>query len=113
MDLKQEDIRRICGDRVVENLPEDINMSIVYPLRNIKGRRTIGKLIIGDTTFYGHACCGKTDNFSKKIGRKIALVRACQNYWQTKKDAPSELANDDWEDKLDDVDVDSHGDYIT
>lgn len=111
MDLKQEDIRRICGDNVVNNLPEDINMEIVYP--RYPYRRTTGMLKIGNTTFYGYAQCSKSDNFSRKIGRKMALVRACRNYWQTKKDAPSELANDDWEDKLDDVDVDSHGDYIT
>jgi len=84
MDLDR--FKKIAGERICNQLPLTLleNYKIIYPKELSKNGRRIVKviLLIDGKTYSGRASCSIHDVFCKKTGRKIALVRACRNFWK-------------------------------
>ena len=49
---------------------------------NAKGGQTVCAMKIDGQEYIGLAYCSRQDNFSKKAGRKIAMLRAFTHYWE-------------------------------
>lgn len=92
MDINQEKLKNICGKTVYDNIPhEKIELFDISYNRyvnnetnevNPKGGQTVCSMKIDGEEYIGLAFCSKMDNFCKKTGRKIALLRAFTHYWE-------------------------------
>ncbi|MBT6048980.1 MAG: hypothetical protein HOG49_19450 [Candidatus Scalindua sp.] len=91
-------LKRIAGAQIYNNLPMEKveDFKILYhtfetdgegeiissPLVTSDGARLVKvALVIDGRNYIGEAKCSKHDNFDKKKGRKIALIRACKQFW--------------------------------
>lgn len=85
--LSKEEALRIFSPRLMDNMPEGIGVKIFYPkqLDKYHRRRVIVTVNVGNKIFYGMTSCSVKDNFNKKLGRDIAMIRACRNYWKVVK----------------------------
>jgi len=99
MEDKNERFKRIAGSQIYNNLPMNLleDFKIFYnnikeidgekvktPLLTEDSRRRIEVVIkIDGTEYRGQTACSKKDNFCKIQGRKIALIRACQAFWNS------------------------------
>lgn len=86
MELTKESKERICGKSICNNLPEDAVITITYYTASNGDRMTAAQLMFDDDKldhhiYRGSARCSPLDMFCKKTGRKIAIVRACRDYW--------------------------------
>ena len=91
MNVDQEKLKDICGKTVYDNVPhEKIELFDITYNRyvnqdtnevNAKGGQTVCAMKIDGQEYIGLAFCSKQDNFSKKAGRKIAMLRAFTHYW--------------------------------
>lgn len=80
------EMRDLLGQRVHSNMPGITSLKIVYPRVNSpKGRTTEVIMEIMGKRYFGTSVCGKSDNFCKKTGRKLAILRACRQYWDSLK----------------------------
>lgn len=96
--IDKEKLREICGNGIYNNIPIDnielidishhrgIEIRMGEELIASKGGATLVFLIIGGETFTGRAFCNHSDNYCRKTGRKLALVRAFRNYWSKVKE---------------------------
>ncbi len=94
MELTKESREAICGKKLLAQMPDDIHIKIVYPkVKHTKGgRRTIAWVIVKDRAYYGSSVCSEEDMFCKKVGRKLAIIRACRKYWELNKHTRSGIA---------------------
>ena len=98
MKSNNEKLKRIAGAKIFDNLPmdkvEDFKLfyndvvgefgeMVKKPMVTEDGRRRVeAVLTIDGREYHGHTVCSKHDNFDKKKGRKIALIRACRAFWE-------------------------------
>ncbi len=90
MNINQKKLKDICGRTVYNNIPhEKIELFDISYNRyvdkdsnvNPKGGQTVCSMKIDGNEYIGLAFCSKKDNFCKKSGRKIAMLRAFTHYW--------------------------------
>ena len=85
--MNLERFKKISGKQIYENLPiEKIeNFRIHYPetLTENGQRLTDVSITIDGENYFGQSACSKKDIFSKKKGRKIALIKACKQFWKS------------------------------
>lgn len=86
MVMSRGQMRDLLSQRVYDNMPVITSLKLFYPIVNSpKGRTTQVILDIKGKRYFGIAICGKGDNFCKKTGRKLAILRACRQYWNSLK----------------------------
>lgn len=97
--INREKLRIICGNGIYNNIPVDNIESLDIRYYRVKvwddkmfkeilaskGGATKVTLTINNTEFSGKAICSHSDNYCRKTGRKLALVRAFRNYWSSLK----------------------------
>jgi hypothetical protein len=91
MSIDKKKLKDICGKTVYENIPHNkIEFFDVSYNRyvnqdtnevNPKGGQTVCAIKIDGNEYIGLAFCSREDNFCKKKGRKIAMLRAFTHYW--------------------------------
>lgn len=96
--VNRDRLRKLCGVGIFNNIPvENItvlrithqrlhdNPATLKPIIAANGGFTKVDLVIGNIVFSGEAVCSLSDNFCKKTGRHLALVRAFRKYWKSRK----------------------------
>jgi hypothetical protein len=91
MNINQEKLKQICGPTIYNNIPHykielfDISYNRYFDKETEeilpKGGQTVCAMKIDGQEYIGIAFCSKKDNFCKKEGRKIAMLRAFTHYW--------------------------------
>lgn len=83
--MNNERFESVAGKQICNNLPMQLltDFKIHYNRTNTTdGRRTVTvQLTIDGHDYEGYTACSLSDNFQKKVGRKIALIRACREFW--------------------------------
>ncbi len=95
--MNKEKLKTICGNGIYNHIPAD-NIELLdvkhYRLKEwqngkeaiaSKGGATSVFLLINGEKFSGKAVCSHLDNYCRKTGRKLALVRAFRKYWSSLK----------------------------
>ena len=96
--VSKDRLKQLCGIGIYKNIPvENIKeLRVTHNrLRNdcrarIEGIESNGgftkvDVVIGIRIFSGEAVCSLDDNFCKKTGRDLALIRAFRKYWESLK----------------------------